>query len=212
MKTDDLIRALAEDGATRSLSLGVRMTLALAAGSAIAAALFAIILGCRPDIAAALGTWRFVFKVTLVLTLFICALWACLRLARPGGALRDSLSGLLLVPALLLLGVGYELAIVPSAEWYTRAVGTNSRVCLIAIPTLSIGALIATLAALRVGAPRSPTASGAAAGLLAGALAATLYATHCPDDSPLFVAIWYSLAVALVVLVGAGAGARVLRW
>jgi hypothetical protein len=54
--------------------------------------------------------------------------------------------------------------------------------------------------------------SGAVAGLLAGGLAATLYATHCPDDSPLFVAIWYSLAIALVVLAGAVVGRRVLRW
>jgi hypothetical protein len=54
--------------------------------------------------------------------------------------------------------------------------------------------------------------AGAAAGLLAGGLGAVLYAIHCPDDSPLFVALWYVPAVALVVLAGAAAGSRVLRW
>ncbi len=53
---------------------------------------------------------------------------------------------------------------------------------------------------------------GAAAGLLAGAIGAALYATHCPDDSPLFVATWYTLAIGFVVGLGALAGSRLLRW
>jgi hypothetical protein len=212
MKTDDLIRALAQDVPTRPPSLAWRLAAALVAGGAAAAALFALILGVRPDVASALHTWRYVFKVVVALTLSVCALRACLRLAHPDRVFRDVLVVLAVAPGLLLLGTGYELATVPSAEWYTRAVGTNSLVCLTAIPTLSIASLVATLAALRAGAPRSPTASGAAAGLLAGGLAAALYATHCPDDSPLFIAIWYPLAVALVVLTGAVLGHRVLRW
>jgi hypothetical protein len=66
--------------------------------------------------------------------------------------------------------------------------------------------------ALRAGAPRVPAWAGAVAGLLAGCLSAALYATHCPDDSPLFVAVWYALAVMLVTLAGALAGHRLLRW
>jgi hypothetical protein len=212
MKTDDLIRALAQDGATRLPSLAWRLTAALVAGSAAAAALFALILGVRPDVVSALHTWRYVFKVVVALTLSVCALLASLRLAHPGRDIHSVLVVLAIAPALLLLSVGYELATVPSAEWYARAVGTNALVCLTAIPALSIVSLITTLVALRAGAPRSPTASGAAAGLLAGSLAATMYATHCPDDSPLFVAIWYPLAVALVVLTGAVLGRHLLRW
>ena len=41
---------------------------------------------------------------------------------------------------------------------------------------------------------------------------AAFYAAHCPDDSPLFVAAWYSLAVALVAAVGAATGRLTLRW
>jgi len=43
-------------------------------------------------------------------------------------------------------------------------------------------------------------------------LAATLYAAHCPDDSPLFVATWYSTATALVTALGALLGSKVLRF
>jgi len=212
MKTDELIRALAQDGATRPPSLAWRLTTALVAGAAGAGALFALSLGVRPDVASALHTWRYVFKVVVALTLSVCALLACLRLSHPDRAFGDVLVVLAIAPAVLLLGVGSELATVPSAEWYMRAAGTNAFVCLTAIPALAITSLVASLAALRAGAPRSPTACGAAAGMLAGGFAATLYATHCPDDSPLFVAIWYPLAVALVALTGAALGRRLLRW
>nr|WP_271570195.1 NrsF family protein [Bradyrhizobium sp. CCBAU 11386] len=43
-------------------------------------------------------------------------------------------------------------------------------------------------------------------------LAATPYASHCTDDSPLFVATWYTLAAALVAAVGALVGSKVLRY
>ncbi|MBW8903749.1 MAG: DUF1109 family protein, partial [Bradyrhizobium sp.] len=43
-------------------------------------------------------------------------------------------------------------------------------------------------------------------------LAATLYAAHCTDDSPMFVATWYTIATALVAGIGAVLGAKVLRF
>jgi hypothetical protein len=48
--------------------------------------------------------------------------------------------------------------------------------------------------------------------VLAGGLGAMLYAIHCVDDSPLFVALWYVPAVALVTLTGTLMGSRILRW
>jgi hypothetical protein len=105
-----------------------------------------------------------------------------------------------------------ELLLVPPAVWGTRLVGSNALICLTAIPLLSLAPLVAVLVALRSAAPSSPVLAGAAAGLLAAASGATLYAFHCFDDSPLFVATWYTLAAIVVVTVGAVAGHRLLRW
>ena len=80
------------------------------------------------------------------------------------------------------------------------------------MPVLSIPLLVAALTALRHGAPTRPVLAGAVAGLLSGGLAAALYASHCTDDSPLFVATWYSLAIAIVTVAGMLAGSKVLRW
>ena len=57
-----------------------------------------------------------------------------------------------------------------------------------------------------------PALAGVVAGLVAGGLGAAVYAIHCPDDSPLFVAVWYSIAIAFVATVGGLAGHSVLRW
>ena len=212
MKTDDLIRTLAEDGATLRPSLVVRLAVAMLGGGLVAIVLFALLLGVRPDIGSAMYTWRFVLKVAVVLLAYALALWTCARLTSPQVGVRDTLAGLIAAPVLLAAAVGYELLTVSPNDWYSRAIGSNSRVCLVAIPLLSLAPLAGALAALRVGAPQSPGKAGAVTGLMAGTLAATLYAVHCPDDSPLFVALWYSIAVAVVALLGAIAGKRVLQW
>jgi hypothetical protein len=212
MKTDHLINAIVEDRALRAPALFPRVMIALASGGAASTLLFGLALGVRPDIGSALATWRFLLKLVLVATSLALGLWASARLAHPDANLRRVGGVLFVVPVLLVTGVGLELTVLPSEAWYTRAIGSNSRICLTAVPLLSVIPLTALLVALRAGAPRSPSSAGAVAGLLAGGLAATLYATHCVDDSPLFVALWYTPAVAIVMLAGAIAGRRLLRW
>jgi hypothetical protein len=213
MKTDDFIEALVQDAASRpQRSLAQRVLGAALLGALVSATLFVLALGVRSDLSSAFETWRFAFKFALSLVCMACAWRACLELARPEVRLLDVVGWIAVPPALLAVAVLYELAVMPPAQWYERAAGLYASTCLSAIPLLSIMPLVALLIALRAGAPRSPTATGAVAGLLAGSLSAALYATHCPDDSPLFVAVWYTLAVGLVTLTGALAGRRLLRW
>ncbi len=212
MKTEDLIEVLVLDASRPRHSLAQRVLGAALLSALVAGVLFAVVLGVRPDIRIAFETWRFVFKFALALICAACAWWACLELARPEARLEDVAGWIAFGPALLAVAVLYELAVIPSTQWSERTVGNYSGTCLLAIPSLSIVPLAALLIALRAGAPRVPASAGAVAGLLAGSLSAALYATHCPDDSPLFVAVWYTLAVTLVMLVGASAGHRVLRW
>lgn len=212
MKTDDLIEALVQDVARPQRSTAERVLGATVLGGLVAGLLFAWKLGIRPDIASAVETGRFVFKCALSVMCMACAWWACLQLARPEVRWKNVAAWIAVPPALLAAAVLYEFMAMPPVRWYELAVGRYASTCLSAIPLLSIVPLAALLIALRAGAPRSPATAGAVAGLLAGGLSAALYATHCPDDSPLFVAVWYTLAVGTVVMAGALAGRRVLRW
>ncbi len=211
MKTDDFIRTLAADRAV-AIRPNQALALALAVGVAVAAAVFTLTLGPRPDVATALQTVRFLFKFVVTIAVFAAGLRLAAALARPGGD-AASAARLLLVPvALMGAALAIELVVVPADAWMPRLIGYNAAVCLGAIPLIALGPLAAFLLALRSGAPTAPARAGAAAGLVAAGLAATLYASHCADDSPLFVATWYSLAIALVVAAGAWLGPRVLRW
>jgi hypothetical protein len=212
MKTEHLIKALVQDAVRPKMSPAQRVLGAILLGGLVAGTMFAFALGVRPDIGSAAETWRFVLKFALALVCVACAWWACVELARPDVRVRDVARWIALAPALLAVAVVYELMAIPPVRWTEQAVGNYASTCMLAIPLLSIAPLIMLLIALRTGAPGVPASAGAVAGLLAGGLSAALYATHCPDDSPLFVAVWYTLAVGLVVLTGAFLGHRLLRW
>lgn len=215
MRTDELIAMLAEDHAAQPRPAPLKRVFVLSCGLGllIAAALFAAALGPRSDFAQALGTWRFDFKFVVTLTLAAATAPLLLRSSRPEVRAGDGAAlPLAAAPLLLATATVVELSVIPSSAWATRAIGVNALPCLVTVTLLSAPTLIAALYALRRGAPSAPGYSGALAGLLSSALAAALYASHCKDDSPLFVAVWYTLGISFVTLAGLLAGRRVLRW
>lgn len=211
MRTDHLIAALAADRTAGQRPIGRTLGLALAAGGALSLVLFAVELGVRSDIGPALATWRFDLKIVTVLLGLGLAFAVCRDCARPDTP-RHPLRPLLLLAGVVVLAVVTELAAAPAASWSRRLVGSNSLICLTAIPVLAVAPLVATFVVLRQAAPASPALAGAAAGLVAAFAGASLYAFHCFDDSPLFVATWYTAAALPVVAIGALAGSRWLRW
>ena len=110
------------------------------------------------------------------------------------------------------MAVVAELLLLPWDTWPANLIGANSVVCLTSIFLLGTGPLVIFLLVLRHGAPTKPASAGAVAGLLAGAIAATFYAAHCTDDSPLFVATWYSIAIGGLAILGAAGADRFARW
>jgi hypothetical protein len=154
----------------------------------------------------------FDLKFAVTLALAISAIAVSLHLSRPEASLQGW-AWLLLIPVgLLVAGIGGEMMMPQRLPAMTRMMGKNTSTCLTTIPLMSLPLLAAALFGLRHGAPTRPAVTGAIAGLLSAGLAATLYASHCTDDSPLFVATWYSIATALVAAIGALAGSRVLRF
>jgi hypothetical protein len=157
-------------------------------------------------------TVRFDMKFVYALVLGAPAALLCLRLLRPDARAGSLGFGLAAPVVLLVLAVGLEMTAVPSSLWMPRMVGSNAVHCLTLIPLLSIAPLAGALYGMRAGAPVAPRLAGAVAGLAAGAWAALVYASNCTDDSPLFVAAWYTIAIVFVAAVGAVAGGRLLRW
>jgi hypothetical protein len=212
MDTDRLIRALAADNAYRARPVGFALMLALLAAAPVSLLMFFTELGVRPDVMTAMRNPFFDLKFAVTLALAISAIVVSLHLSRPEASLRG-FGWLLVIPAgLLTAGIGGEMMMPQRLPMMTRLIGKNSWICMTAIPVLSLPILAGALMGLRHGAPSRPAVAGAVAGLLSAGLAATLYASHCTDDSPMFVATWYTLATALVTAIGALAGSKLLKY
>ncbi|WP_104666078.1 NrsF family protein [Ensifer adhaerens] len=212
MDTNDLIKALAADTRRPGLSMSAAWAGAGIGALVLAGFVFSVLLGPRPDIAAAAETLRFLFKFVVAIALAATAFAAVRAAARPEADLRRLLPYLATAPVMVAASVVLELFVAPSDTWATRLIGTNSLVCLTFIPLIGLAPLALFLLALRHGAPSRPELSGAFAGLAAGGIAATFYAAHCPDDSPLFVATWYTIAVLILTVLGALGGRWAIRW
>ena len=212
MKTSEFIAALSADPIPEPIRLGRRVAAALVIGLVGSAALYVLLLGPRPDIAAACMTMRFWLKFVDSFAFALPSLLLTLRLARPDAKPRALALWLIAPLVLLAAGVVVELLVVPQGEWLSRLMGSTAMHCTITIPMLAAPVLAALIVALRAGAPLHPGLTGALAGAAAAGVGALVYASSCPGDSPLFVATWYPLATLICMGVGALAGRRFLAW
>ena len=213
MTTSDLIARLAAD--LRPVPAGAvwrKLALGLGGGSILSVALMAIWLGLRPDLGEAVMTSAFWLKFAYTALAVACALAAVERLTRPGCTARGAfLAGSLLIAAIILLGamefVGAPEPMRPVLFW-----GGSATLCPLFITALSIPILLGTISVVRGLAPTRLILTGAAVGLLSGAMGALVYSFHCTETSMTFLAIWYSVGMAAVGLLGAIVGRRALRW
>ncbi len=213
MKTDDLISALSADlapvpkrAATRHILLG------LGIGVAISIALLVLWLGLRADLMHAMATGAFWMKFVFALSVAALGFGLIDRLARPGGD-GGIFGPLILAPlAVMIVLAGYQLFAAPRPMWMPMMMGHSSQVCARNIIVLSLPVFVGVFWSLRALAPTRLTLAGAAAGLLAGATGTMVYCFYCNETTAPFVAIWYTVGIGAMGLLGAAFGRLMLRW
>ena len=213
MKTDELITMLAAGAAPVEPRATQRRYLsALGWGAFGSTLLMAMLLGVRPDLAAAARLPLFWVKLAFPALLCGAALYAATRLSRPG--MRAPHAPFLLaapVAAIGALAVGSLLG-ATGAERQALIFGESWQECPISITLLALPAFAAALWAMKGLAPTRPAQAGAATGLLAGAMGALVYALHCPEMAAPFLAVWYLLGMLIPAAAGALLGPWLLRW
>jgi hypothetical protein len=212
MDTNDLIKALAIDTRRPVLALPSVWLGAVGVAILVAAIAFFAMLGPRPDFAAAAQTPRFLFKFVVTTSLAASAFFPARAFSYPDDAWRKTIPYMAVAPMLVTVAVIVELFLLPSDIWSARMMGKTSLACLTYISLIGVGPLAIFLAVLRHGAPTRPTLAGAVSGIFAGAIAATIFTAHCTDDSPLFLATWYTIAIVGLAAVGAVSANKVVRW
>src|SRR5260370_40519473 len=198
MDTDQLVRGLTADNDQRERPVGSVLATALMIAAPVSIVMFFTALGFREDIATALHNPFFDLKFLVTTTLAISAIAISIHLSRPEASLKGW-KWLLLIPVgLLSFGIGREMMMPQRLPWITRLIGSNSKVCMTAIPLLSLPLLIAPLSPLRPGPPTRPALAGAYAGLLSAGIAAALDASPCTGDLAPVVAASFSLCRRIV--------------
>ena len=211
MKTNDLIELLATGAGPAPRAVAARRLAPAAALGVLASAAGAlVILGPIPaELFATPAPWM---KLAYAGALAGAAAWLAARLGRPIARTSGPVRALLLVMLAMVLLGALTLLATPAGARLVTVLGHSWASCPVNVLVLSLPALAAALWALRGLAPTRPRAAGLAAGLLAGGLGAFGYALSCTELSPAFVAVWYSLGIALAGALGAALGPRVLRW
>jgi hypothetical protein len=212
METDRLIQMLAADNTYRPQPIRTQLAMALLVALPVAAAMMLVSIGLRPDFMAAMRNPFFDLKFVVTLALAIPAIVISVHLSRPEAALGRWAWLLLLSPFILVGAIIAEMMMPQRSPMMVRVMGKGAMLCTAAISVLSLPILGATMFVLRNGAPSRPALAGALAGLMSAGLAGTVYAAHCTDDSPLFVAVWYTIAMLVITALGAAIGTRVLRY
>lgn len=211
MKTDTLIDMLARDAGPAPRAVVARRLSPAAAVGLLASTLAAIgAFGLIPTTLFATAVpWT---KMAYAGSLAIAAGWLTARLSRPGAPIGRPQRALVAVVVTMAVIGAVSLISQPQGARAEALLGYSWSTCPWSVLALSLPALAAALWAVRGLAPTRPRAAGLAAGLLAGSLGAFGYSLSCPEASPAFVAVWYSLGIVLSGAVGAALGPRVLRW
>jgi hypothetical protein len=213
MKTDDLIQSLT--GELKPVGRGAaagRLAIGLGGGALVSTLVMLAWLGPRPDLAQAVQTPMFWVKFAYAGLAGLILALATGRLARPGARL-GGLAVAIGLPFALMGAMGaMRLAMAAREAWHALLMGDSADVCPWRIFVIGLPLLAGAIWAMRGLAPTRLVLAGLMAGGAAGALATLIYSFHCPETAAPFVAIWYTLGMALVAALGAVLGARLLRW
>jgi hypothetical protein len=211
--TDDLIASLSADvPKVAPGAAGRRIALGLGLGGLGSAILMLAWLGPRPDLAQAVTTPMFWMKFGYAALTGLILAALLVRLAKPA-ARPGALAAAALSPfAAVVLMAAMRLAQAPPEAYQAMLMGHSSMLCPWRILAIGLPLLAGAVWAVRGLAPTRLGLAGLAAGGCAGALGAMIYSLTCDETSAPFLAVWYTLGMALVAALGAVAGSRLLRW
>lgn len=211
MKTEQWIELLAR-GAGRAPSGLAAKRLALAASVGwVASALLAIgTIGLVP--VSSFGTPAPWTKLLYCGLLAIAAGQLTARMSRPGSIVQPARAAVIALPLAMAALGAIALMRAPAGSRLQALLGHSWWMCPWGVLVLSLPGLAVALWAVGGLAPTRPARTGFAAGVFAGAVGAGGYALACPETSPSFVAVWYTLGILFTGGVGALAGRHWLRW
>jgi hypothetical protein len=120
------------------LGLVTQLMLAVTIGTLTSSLILVGSMGVRPDLPAALSSPYVQTKFAFALLLSLTAFYAVMVGAQPDARLWQLAPPIAAAPMLLLIGVAFELASTPAADWARAIMGTHPKLCIAIVPSLAI--------------------------------------------------------------------------
>jgi hypothetical protein len=211
MKTDALIEMLASQaGPAPAFPAGRRLSGAAALGFLASSVLALVVIGPLPaSVFYTAAPW---IKLVYAMLLLAGAIALTARLSRPVSSSTPARAAIAGVVMLMLLAGAITGFMTPEGERWSALLGQTWWICPWMLMMLSLPALAAILWVMRNLAPTRLRQAGFAAGVLGGAVGAMGYSLACPETSVTFVAVWFTLGIALTAWIGQWLGPKALRW
>lgn len=210
---DALIDRLSRDLVPVRPRTTARTLLLLAVLGIVEVALYLAIRGMRPDMPAAMTQPMFWWKGASLLALAVIGGATALRAFDPAASPRRGLRRFAAAAAIALAaGWIIDAAGGGGAALRVRLAPADGLACVGAVVVLSLPALFAFGLLMRRGAATDPGGTAAAVGLTASAWGGLVFVVACPHDDPLYVALWFTVAITLVAFIARLTLPRLTRW
>ena len=167
----------------------------------------------RPDISAAMAEPSWWWKLASAVAVALLATFIAVRSFSPGQDVRrgrQSLAPLIVLVIIAGWMINAMMDMMPPLmerlHWQAGLYCVGGVLGLSVIPMLAMGLL------MRRGAPTDPELSANAAGLAAAGWGTAVFVFHCPHDDVLYIEVWYTVAMLLVVGAARLILPRLTRW
>ena len=155
----------------------------------------------RPDMGRVILSPFMAWKIGSLAVLAVASCVVAMRSFTPGTSSRRGLALLSILAALTLIGGAFVgNAADSSRPLVERLAPAHGILCVTSIVVLALPVVALFAALMRRGAPARPVRSAWVAGVAASTCGALIFTACCPVNDPLYIAVWYSVAIALVTV------------
>ncbi len=210
---DDMLDALVAGLTPVTRRTAARDWAAFAALAVAEIAIYFALRGMRPDMPEAMGRMAFWWKAVSLLVLAAIGVTTTIAALDPVRSPRRGLRALgVAAAAAIAIGWGIDAARGGPADLLARLDWREGLDCVAFVVGCALPALGALALLMRRGAPTDPRGAATAAGAAAAAWGGVVFTLDCPHDDPLYIAVWFSLAIVVVMLLTRLILPRLTRW
>ncbi len=210
---DALIDSLAAGLTPVRYRTATRDALAFAALAVVEVTAYLALRGMRPDMPAAMGEMAFWWKAVSLLVLAVIGVATAIAALDPARSPRRGLRALAGAAAVTVaVGWGVDAARGGSADLIARLDWRHGIDCIAFVVGCALPALAALAILMRRGAATDPRGAATAAGAAAAAWGGVVFTLDCPHDDPLYIAVWFGIAIVIVMGIARIALPRLTRW